>query len=78
MKLKENISDYMESEFIDFLRVIFFENELDIDEILDLLFEYFEKIIEYSGGIDFIYYFEMESDGIFEGILNIIKEWREF
>ncbi len=34
MKLKENISDYTESEFIDFLRVIFSENESDTDETL--------------------------------------------
>ncbi|MBJ3095442.1 bacteriocin immunity protein, partial [Salmonella enterica subsp. enterica serovar Derby] len=47
MKLKENISDYTESEFIDFLRVIFSENESDTDETLDPLLEYFEKITEY-------------------------------
>lgn len=28
MKLKENISDYTESEFIDFLRVIFSEKRV--------------------------------------------------
>ncbi|EAM7547361.1 bacteriocin immunity protein [Salmonella enterica] len=77
MKLKENISDYTESEFIDFLRVIFSENESDTDETLDPLLEYFEKITEYPDGTDLIYYPETESDGTPKGILNIIKEWRE-
>lgn len=43
MKLKENISDYTESEFIDFLRVIFSENESDTDETLDPLLEYLRR-----------------------------------
>ncbi len=46
MKLKENISDYTESEFIDFLSDIFLKtSRIRARALLDPLLEYFEKIL---------------------------------
>jgi len=43
MKLKNSISDYTESEFIDFMHEIDKENIAETDDKLDVLLNHFEK-----------------------------------
>ncbi|WP_272581399.1 bacteriocin immunity protein [Providencia sp. PROV266] len=76
MQLKNSISDYTESEFIDFMNEIYRENASETDDKLDVLLNHFEKITEHPDGTDLIYYAKSDSDSTPIAITKIIKEWR--
>ncbi|MCG5371216.1 bacteriocin immunity protein [Providencia rettgeri] len=76
MKLKNSISDYTESEFIDFMHEIDKENIAETDDKLDVLLNHFEKITEHPAGTDLLYYAQSDADSTPEAITKIIKEWR--
>jgi len=76
MKLKNSISDYTESEFIDFLNEIDKENVAETDDKLDVLLNHFEKITEHPSGTDLLYYAQSDADSTPTAITKIVKEWR--
>ncbi|ELZ5939811.1 bacteriocin immunity protein [Providencia stuartii] len=76
MKLKNSISDYTESEFIDFMHEIDKENIAETDDKLDVLLNHFEKITEHPAGTDLLYYAQSDADSTPEAITKIVKEWR--
>ncbi|MHC6224126.1 bacteriocin immunity protein [Pseudomonas sp. X10] len=76
MTAKTKLSDYTESEFLAFIRLIFETNGSEPDEILDPLLEHFEVIIEHPAGTDLIFWPESEGLDTPEQILRIVKEWR--
>ncbi|MGJ0628263.1 bacteriocin immunity protein [Xenorhabdus bovienii] len=75
MNLKNNISDYTESEFLNLLKIIF-ESDTETEEEHHLLVNHFEKITEHPSGSDLIYYPEEGKDDSPEGVLKVVKEWR--
>lgn len=76
--MKNNITDYTESQFISFMKEIFTANSNGTpDEILDDLLVQFRKITGHPDGSDLIYYPESEEECTPEGITNIVKKWRE-
>ncbi|CNF78704.1 colicin immunity protein (E7) [Yersinia bercovieri] len=76
MELKNSISEYTETEFIDLLNIIFRENSSDADDYLDKLLEYFVRITEHPEGTDLIYYPSSDSECTPEKILEKVKKWR--
>ncbi|EKT58122.1 bacteriocin immunity protein [Providencia burhodogranariea] len=76
MKLKNSISDYTESEFIDFINKIDKENVAETDDKLDILLNHFEKITEHPAGTDLLYYAQSDADSTPDAITKIVKEWR--
>ncbi|NWB86322.1 bacteriocin immunity protein [Pseudomonas gingeri] len=76
--LKNNISEYTESEFVELLEELAKEDEeADTDDRADLLLLHFEKISEHPAGSDLIYYPEDGADNSPEGVTQIVKEWRK-
>lgn len=76
MELKNNINDYAEIEFIEFLNEIYKENIAETDDKLDILLNHFEKIIEHPEGTDLIYYAKSDAESTPTAITKIVKEWR--
>ncbi|CNJ08062.1 bacteriocin immunity protein [Yersinia bercovieri] len=74
MKLKDNIDEYTESEFIELTSRII-RDEGTEDE-LDSLLESFMRVSEHPSGSDLIFYPEDGADDSPEGILETIKKWR--
>lgn len=74
MQLKNQFSDYTESEFLDLLTDIVEAN--GSEEYQDRLLEHFIQITEHPLGSDLIYYPENSADATPERILEIVKEWR--
>ncbi|SFT67636.1 Colicin immunity protein / pyocin immunity protein [Kosakonia arachidis] len=75
MDYKKKITDYSESEFLDFVRGIFnpantTENK-DVENVL-----YFEEITEHPDGSDLIFYPRDNREDSPEGIAQEVKEWR--
>lgn len=75
MNYDKKITEFTESEFLNFVRSIFdptntTENE-DVDKVL-----YFEKITEHPDGADIIFYPSEGQEDSPEGVVKIIKEWR--
>lgn len=73
----DQLQDYTESEFIDFIRSIFDLDKIKSEEELDKLVSLFDKIIEHPSGADLIYWPEAKGLDTPEQIVRIIKEWRE-
>lgn len=76
--IKDNLSDYTEYEFIEFVKEIFKEDAAPTDVRADILLFHFRKIIGHPGGADLIYHPELGKDTSAEGITKTIKEWREY
>ncbi len=74
MQLKNQFSDYTESEFLDLLTDIVESN--GPEEYQDQLLEHFIQITEHPLGSDLIYYPENPADATPERILETVKEWR--
>lgn len=75
MELKHDITDYTESEFLNFLTIICNADTANEEEQIKLV-THFEKVTEHPSGSDLIYYPEDGADDSPVGILKIIKEWR--
>ncbi|MFJ4155798.1 bacteriocin immunity protein [Pseudomonas sp. NPDC089752] len=76
MTLKENLSDYTEQEFLEFLSEIDRANEDEPDEVLTPLLQHFRKVTEHPSGINLLYRPATPEDGKPEKIIEIIKSWR--
>ncbi|MFW0758161.1 bacteriocin immunity protein [Pseudomonas sp. H11T01] len=75
--LKNSISEYTETEFIELLKELANEDEeAETDDRADLLLLHFEKISKHPDGSDLIYYPEDGADNSPEGITRTVKEWR--
>lgn len=77
MNLKPSISDYTETEFMDFIKHIYFVNDNFDDDVLNPLLHHFEAIIEHPAGTDLIYWPEAKGLDAPEQVVRIVKEWRE-
>ncbi len=75
MKLKNNISDYTEAEFLQLLQIIC-NAETSSEEELIKLVTHFERITEHPDGSDLIYYPKKGEDDTPTGILKTVKEWQ--
>ena len=74
IQLKDQFSEYTESEFLDLLAEIVEAN--GSEEYQDQLLEHFIQITEHPLGPDLIYYPENPADATPERVLEIVKEWR--
>jgi hypothetical protein len=75
--IKNNLSDYTEGEFIEFLEEIFKEDVAPSDVRADLLVVHFNKIVGHPSKMNLIYRPAPGADDSAEGITKTIKEWRE-
>ncbi|EAT5844326.1 TPA: bacteriocin immunity protein [Salmonella enterica] len=81
MELKNNLEDYTEDEFIEFLNN-FFEppEELTGDELskfIDNLLRHFNKITQHPDGGDLIFYPSEEREDSPEGVIEELKTLAE-
>ncbi|MDD9338933.1 MAG: bacteriocin immunity protein [Providencia heimbachae] len=75
MKSKNNISDYTELEFLDFVKKIFnVENTTEEEDVKNILL--FKKLTEHPDGADLIYYPNEGREDSPEGVVKEVKEWR--
>lgn len=74
MQLKNQFSDYTESEFLDLLTDIVESN--GSEEYQDQLLEHFIQITEHPLGSDLIYYPENPAEATPDRILETVEEWR--
>lgn len=72
-QLKDQFSEYTESEFLYLLADIVKAN--GSEEYQDQLLEHFIQITKHPLGSDLIYYPEHPADATPERILEIVKEW---
>lgn len=70
----KNLFDYIEQEFLIFLKDIYYDIYLFEVEYDEVIFR-FEELVEYLDGFDLIYYFNDDWEDSFEGILVEIKRW---
>ncbi|MBK5303495.1 MULTISPECIES: bacteriocin immunity protein [Gammaproteobacteria] len=72
---KTNISDYTESEFLEFLNIICWsEYPNEQDQINAVLL--FEALTEHPDGSDLIYYADSDEESTPEAIIEKVKSWR--
>lgn len=72
---KKRISDYSETEFLEFVRGIFNPaNSSESEDVENVL--YFEEITEHPDGSDLIFYPSKTREDTPEGVVKEIKEWR--
>ena len=74
MELKNKFEDYTESEFLEFLDVIW---TLDVssEDDHDKLIAHFSKVTEHPQGNGLIFYPAVGSDSP-QGVIAVVKEWR--
>ncbi|MEX6373958.1 bacteriocin immunity protein [Providencia hangzhouensis] len=75
MELKNNITDYTESEFLKLLTIICNADTASEEEQIKFV-THFEKVTEHPRGSELIYYPEDGADDSPVGILKTVKEWR--
>ena len=72
----KNISDYTESEFLEFVRRLCdFSNTTESEDIKNIL--EFNRLTDHPAGSDLIFYPEDGQDDSPEGIVQQVKEWRK-
>ncbi|MRE92262.1 bacteriocin immunity protein [Enterobacter bugandensis] len=72
----KTISDYTESEFLDFVRKIFDVSTTSESEDIKNILE-FKRITEHPDGSDLIFYPREDRDDSPEGIVQEVKQWRK-
>ncbi|ECJ2224819.1 bacteriocin immunity protein [Salmonella enterica] len=75
MELKNNISDYTEAEFLEFVTKICSAEGITEEDDTKLVRE-FERLTEHPDGSDLIYYPRDDREDSPKGIVNEVKEWR--
>ena len=75
MELKKNISDYTETEFLEFVKKICRADGLSEEDDNKLVRE-FERLTEHPDGSDLIYYPQDNREDSPERIVKEVKEWR--
>jgi len=73
---KNTISEYTETEFLDFVRKICSVSDYKTEKEHTAAVLKFENLAEHPDGSDLIYYPEDDQDDSPEGIVKIVKEWR--
>ncbi|EGQ7978156.1 bacteriocin immunity protein [Vibrio cholerae] len=73
--MKDDISDYSQSEFFQLVNRICVEDYATEQEHIDAVL-HFEEMTGHPDGSDLIYYPENPEDGTPENIVKIVKEWR--
>ncbi len=73
--MKTSISDYTESEFLNFVTSLCNSSIRTEEEDVKMLFE-FERLSEHPEGSDLIYYPRKDREDSPQGIVKEIKEWR--
>lgn len=76
MRLKDNLIDYTEQEFLDFIAEIDRANDDESDAVLSSLLLHFAKITEHPSGFDLLYNPASKEEGEPREVLRIVKEWR--
>ena len=74
MKLKESLTEYTESEFLELINTIY--KAEGSDQFQDDLLEHFIEITEHPRGSDVIYYPDKGQEDSPAGILHEVKSWR--
>lgn len=72
----KKFEDYTESEFLAFVKSIYFVENITSEAHLGRLLDYFETICEHPAGTDLLYWPEEAGMGSPENAVRIIKEWR--
>ncbi|MGY4816503.1 bacteriocin immunity protein [Pseudomonas chlororaphis subsp. piscium] len=76
--MKNNLSDYTETEFVKLLEELLKEDmKAETDIRADALLLHFKNISPHPAGSDLIYYPENGSSGSPEDVTRIVKEWRK-
>jgi len=80
MKNTTRLEDYTESEFLEFLRELFYGGEGLTSEEFDKFsierVEHFEVVSEHPDRSDVIFYPKEGQEDSPEGVLKEVKEWR--
>lgn len=76
MILKNNLNDYTEQEFLDFIAEIDRANEDEPEQVLSPLLMHFSKVTEHPAGYDLLYKPATKQDGEPKEVLRIVREWR--
>lgn len=74
--MKNDITDYTEGEFINFMHKLLAENKAATDDVLDVLLDQFCEMTGHPDGTDLIYYPEDGSSGSAEDVTRVVREWR--
>ncbi len=72
---KKLLSDFTESEFLDFVTDICKASYKSDQEHLDAVF-LFEQLSEHPAGSDLLYYPEPGADSTPAGVVKLVREWR--
>lgn len=72
---KKRLSDFTESEFLDFVAGVSKDTYKSEQEHIDAVL-LFEQLSEHPSGSDLLYYPEPEADSTPAGIVKMVKEWR--
>lgn len=72
----ENISDFTEDAFIEFIKNIRVVNKGGTDDELGELLERFSRLVGHPDGYDLIFHPEPGADNSAEGVTRTVKEWR--
>ncbi|AIN20054.1 colicin immunity / pyocin immunity family protein [Yersinia rochesterensis] len=75
MNIKNNISDYTELEFLNFVKDIYYDTYSSEDEHVKAVLQ-FETLTEHPDGSDLIYYPNDNREDNPEGIVAEVKKWR--
>lgn len=76
MQLKAAISECTEQEFLEILNKLF-DGQCSTEEEYHLLIEHVEQISQHPKGNEILFYPAAGTDDSPEGVLQVIKEWRE-
>ncbi|WP_150650701.1 bacteriocin immunity protein [Pseudomonas fluorescens] len=74
--MKNDITDFTESEFVSFVHKLLTENKAATDDVLDVLLDQFCEMTGHPDGTDLIYYPEDGSSGTAEDVTRAVKAWR--
>jgi len=72
---KKTISDYTESEFLEFVKQFFNVQSTTEQEDTKKILE-FKRLTEHPSGSDLIYYPNDDREDSPEGVVKEVKEWR--
>ncbi|WP_032899316.1 bacteriocin immunity protein, partial [Yersinia bercovieri] len=75
MDLKNELTEYTESEFIELINSLFIGN-FSSEEEHDAVVDHIVKITEHPNGTDIIYYPEQGVEDSPQGVLYTVKKWR--
>ncbi|PTT32198.1 bacteriocin immunity protein [Pseudomonas sp. HMWF021] len=79
MIFKDNLEDYTEVEFLEFLRALYEERDDmsadDYDAFIIKGVEHFERVTQHPDRSDVIFYPKDGQESTPEGVLRVVKDW---